>query len=154
MEKLICGKVTLYRLECPYCGEANLSGSHKFYCTSCDSDYVDKKIQSVRLVAKLQKEVRINAALKKQNNHCFYCEHEFGKFYSKDNHAGKLFPVIDLILPFDLKEELKSDEVIVMCNVCNQYRGHKLQFETMFEEKQWLKYMWTKDIDLGRLNFY
>lgn len=154
MEKLICGKVILFQEKCPNCGEHNLSSNRKFYCTNCENEYASKLIHNTRRVSNTQKEGRIAHAVKKQSNKCYYCEHEFGKLYSRNNKPSKLFPLLDMILPLDLKNQLQGDEDIAICNICNQYRGSRLQFESFIEQKQWLKYMWQKEINLGKLNFH
>ena len=155
MEKLICGSIILYRLECPFCGEYNLSGNRKFSCTCCGESYTAKALTVVRREAKQKQEVEIREAIKRQNNCCFYCDHQFGSFYSaSDDVIRKLKPVVDYNIPLELNEREKPHLLVVMCNVCQTTKGDRLQFQTVAEEKEWLKYMWAKKISLRKLTMF
>lgn len=150
MEKLICGKVNLYRLQCPTCGEHNLSGNRDFYCTSCGVHYTEKKIKEVRIVSTKMKDEMIKAAKERQGNSCIYCLRSFGQEYLEKTNVLHLHPLIDRMPPFDMMDGMPKDHIYLICNVCNKMRRN-LQFETANELKQYLKYFWSKSLSLGHI---
>ena len=104
MEKIIIGKIILFRLLCPKCGEYNLSGDNYFLCTYCKTKYDGEKIESQRIVTGVKRKnysvTGKKYLLQKQDNKCFYCGNEFGIYYYKSGRVRTLAYHADHQIPY------------------------------------------------------
>ena len=151
MEKIICGNITLFRLECPECGEFNLSGNNKFNCL-CGCRYERFNIDSTRIICGKKREnlLKYKKPLReKQNNKCFWCGNEIGSTILKQK-KGEYIPRelkthIDHIIPYSYCKNNNFENLCLSCSICNLWKHSKV-FIDPDDCKLYLRHKWDKAI--------
>ena len=154
MDKIICGKVTLFREKCPDCGEYNLSHVNKFKCESCDYVYTEQKIDITRVLATTRRKsipYKIKSALLiKQEHKCAYCGQLFGIHIFKNGKVQKLTIHADHRLPYSLLQSNPDENWVLSCGVCNLWKGSKI-FESIEDTIKFMAYKWDYNTKMGKI---
>lgn len=151
MERIVCGNVILYREECPFCGEFNLSSNDKFTCL-CGGTYFNNDINSTRIVCtkdreNLRKHLPYLTGL--QGNRCYWCNREIGEKYLKKIKGKKKYKIIKLgshidhIIPYSYCKNNGIENLCLSCSVCNLWKSNKI-FTEADKCKLYLNYKWDK----------
>ena len=147
MEKLMCGGVILYRLQCPECEECNLSSNHKFSC-NCGNIYSEGFINKYTTVCTKKRGNIIKHRkylLSKQNNKCYWCNREINlellkKISGKSKYKlTKLKSHIDHIIPYSFCKNDNISNLCLSCSICNLWKHNKM-FDNEIDCKLYLSY--------------
>ena len=160
MERIICGKITLFREICPRCKEYNLSGESKFIC-NCGQKYNGTLLNRTRIEAVNKRRKHLKKYEKilklKQKNKCYWCGRDFGRLYlKKQNSEFKLRELkahVDHIIPFSFEQRDEIDNLCASCSVCNLWKSSKM-FEKEEECKIYLKRKWETAIEDGKVKLH
>jgi len=156
MEKIIAGRVILYRERCPECGEWNISENNKFECTWCSSIYRDQEYIKIRQLTnsmykrkhftKKQKEI----VWERQDGHCYWCNRKFGTYYMKRSKVQKLKMHMDHRMPYSYLPNDNLKNICGACSICNQFKHNKI-FNNIQECKKYLVDKWECAIDSKKI---
>ena len=156
MEKLVVGKVTLFREKCPECHEYNLSGNKTFVCTRCDVTYGKQNIRKTRIITKRRrvpppKKIK-QSVLKKQQNKCYWCGREFGMWYTRPsrNTMKQLSVAWDHRLPYNYLQRNPDDNWVASCHICNGMKSDMV-FDDPEECRNYLKKRWEESLTKGQI---
>ncbi|MFA6309729.1 MAG: HNH endonuclease [Clostridia bacterium] len=155
LEKMVIGKITMFRMECPFCGEQNLSKTGTFKCTYCDETYSEQTVNKVRVIVGKTKRNRppaliVRKLLALQNNKCFYCGKEFDLQYYRNGKVRKLIAHADHQIPYSYLLTNPDDNFVMACCVCNMFKSAKM-FESVEDCKKYLDYKWDKEVSSGNI---
>lgn len=154
MEKIICGKVTLFREKCPNCGDFSLSKNSIFYCDFCGLEYKEDKINSTRVLSKTKRKscpqhIK-NRLIHSQQNKCCYCGREFGTLIYKNGKCLKLTAHADHNLPYSYLQNNPDDNWLLSCSICNLWKSSKI-FASIEDAVTYLTYKWDKAISKNEI---
>lgn len=156
MERIIAGKITLFREQCPNCGEYNLSGNKTFVCTTCNGKYGKQDIENTRILAKsrrkqMPREIRRQLFIIQQNK-CYWCGREFEIWYKtrKGKIPKQLEAVGDHQIPYSYCQTNPDDNWCLSCNICNGMKSDKLFKDTM-ECRKFLKNRWVEKLEKSEI---
>lgn len=154
MEKLICGKIALFREICPFCQEYNLSGNPAFICTSCDAKYTGTIDLTERILSNNKRKSltsrQSEKIAQKQQNHCFWCDRQFGSLIIKNHKTIQLKIHLDHVQPYSYTKTNNQDNLIASCQICNQWKSNKI-FDNVDTCKEYLTGKWNKAIRLHKI---
>lgn len=155
MERILAGSVTLFREQCPNCGETNLSGKKIFEC-ECGYKYYEQYISYSRVLLNKhkRKDLRhhIPALLARDGNKCYWCGHTFGKMYLHRKRVKKLKITIDHIVPYGFSQNDSLENLCVACSICNGRKSGKM-FASEDDCRKYLSYTMEKSINTGLIIF-
>lgn len=153
MEKIVCGNVVLFREECPFCGEFNLSKNDKFSCF-CGGVYFNNDIDSTRIVCTKERQAltkHLKYLIEKQSNHCYWCGRQIGETYLKKVNGKKKYKLvklgrhIDHIVPYSFCKNNDLENLCLSCSFCNLWKSNKI-FTNEECCKLYLNYKWDKQL--------
>ena len=154
MEKVIYGKVTMYRHKCPLCQLDILSNGRDYEC-DCGYRSKDKKIKRTTIEVTTGRQ-KISAKLKKglnkkQMGDCYWCGRRFGAMYYKNNSVKTLRRHYDHKIPYVYEQRNRDDNWCVACNICNLFKS-SLLFETEEDCVEYLTKRWNNSIKIGKID--
>ena len=145
--------VILYRIQCPDCGEYQLTGKKEAYCEYCNKNITFKNCNKERKIATTTGLNRIkiniyqkNEILDKQKNKCYWCGRQFGTEYMHNFRFYRLTPHFDHIIPYSLAGNKGNDNIVAACNVCNLWKSAKV-FKDEEEIQDYLLEKWRNAIN-------
>jgi len=155
-EKLIVGKVILFRMECPQCGEMNLSGE-KIFCCPCGYKYELDKNSSTRILCKSRRKkpsrkIQLRLIVRQQNK-CFWCGRIFGIWYSKGRLFSQLKIHFDHMIAYNYLQSNPDENWVASCNICNFIKSDKI-FESIEDGKLYLQSKWAKKLSKKEIIIY
>lgn len=151
--------IILYRIQCPACGEYELSGKKTAYCEYCDRKLTFRDCHKERKIGVVNdiNRIRLSASQKndildKQNNRCYWCGREFGTEYMYHFRFYRLTPHFDHVIPFSLIGNGGEENIVASCNVCNLWKSSKV-FHSEAEIQDYLLEKWRHAINNGDIIF-
>ena len=149
MEKIIAGKIILYREECPECGEWNISGNKKFECTWCSLIYENQNNIKLRqltnsrfkrlIFTRKQKEI----IWQRQRGRCYWCYRKFNIWYMKRNNTRMLKMHMDHKMPYSYLPDNNLKNICGACSICNLFKSNKI-FDSDRDCMEYLLEKWEK----------
>lgn len=152
-EKVLAGKIDLFRALCPKCGESNLSGKLKFEC-DCGCDY-EGTTEKQRILANIHKRRNIppkvkKELLEKQKNRCYWCERKLGNYIFRKNRIVRLNVHIDHFLPVAYRQMDNAENLTATCHICNLFKSSKM-FDSERACKNYILDKWAEELYKGKI---
>jgi len=129
VDKVIYGKIEMYRLYCPLCKNRLLDSVGDFYC---ECGFSIKRNEWDRLVyeaitKRYNCPAHIRRELKsKQNGKCYWCNRPLGTLYEKDGKIKTLKIHYDHKVPFYFIRSNPDRNWCIACNICNLFKRNRL----------------------------
>lgn len=154
MERVIFGKVTMYRHFCKKCKQPILSNDSYYKCDCCGYSNKNEKIKRTVIEAKtkryrpsarIQKEI-----IEKQNNKCYWCGRDFSTPIVKNDKIKFLKKHWDHVIPYAYEQRNRDENWVLSCNICNLFKSSFL-FETETKCREYINNKWGEYLRKGMI---
>jgi len=153
MEKILAGKVILFKWTCHSCGYENLGNEKR--CESCNSPPYDNNGKIRQLTPPLQKRNNLMSRkyiaklIENQLNRCYWCNRLFGTWIRKNNKFIELKAVIDHKMPCAYFQDDSPSNLVAACQVCNLFKTGKIKTEE--EHRGYILGKWLEKLNKGAI---
>jgi len=155
MERVIYGKITMYRHFCAKCGAPNISNDGDYICdcgyNSTEKKWKRTKIEAVRPTCRRQPKAEIKREiLEQQQGKCYWCNREFDLPYWRSSKIRYLKVNWDHKIPFAFEQRSRDNNWVASCEICNKSKYNHL-FENDDECKEYVNNKWDNYLKRGEI---